>query len=889
MSNAYSCSEYTLSLNWSSSSCLDSYEPNDDIAHSNMTAFSGTLGSSAFNKSINGTIHTSGDWDIYRINVTSLGTLSLTLSNVPDGFDLQLYDSNYNYITGSFTSGNEEIVRTITSNRYYYLIVGSLENDFSCSDYMLSLNWSPSLCIDIYEPNDALTNSNTSAFNSNLGSATYLHSMYGTIHTSGDWDHFRICNTSKGILSISLNNVPDEFDLQLYDENHNYISGSFTPGNEEIVWSLDTIGYYYIIVGSIQNAYSCNEYLLSVNWTPIFCKDVFEPNNSLANSNTTAFDDNLSKYAYTHSIFGTIHTIDDWDHYRINTTSQGNLRIILSNIPDGFDLQLYDENLNYITGSSNPGNEEIQVPIISTGYYYIVVRSLYGDYSCSEYNLTLIWTPPSAPIIGAITQPNCIVTTGSVVLTGMPAAGNWILTRFPDGITTTGSGENTTVIGLVDGTYTFTVTNESGYTSDASNSVVINPPPLVPNVPSISMITQPSCFMETGSVELNNLPLTGTWIILQNPDGTTIPGTGTSATIAGLNSGNYTYRVINSFDCTSLESAEVVINSKPETPVPPLIGMITQPSCAIETGSVELSGLPTTGNWTLTNINLGTTITGTGTKYIITGLLSGNYNFTITNEDDCSSGVSANVVINAGYEIPKSPSVGPITQPSCLLMTGSVFIYDLPEKGNWSLTRAPDNTVTTGEGPSALITGLTSGTYSYTVTNDSSCTSGRSENIFIEDPPLLPATPTIALIGNVLESDAKYGNQWYDQNGKIDNSNDQYYNPITNGIYYVIVTLNGCSSIPSNLVSFILSGIETSDLSRRIEIYPNPVSDEFIVEMNYNSKNVDFEIINSLGKTVFKGSVFEKTIVQTTNFPAGIYLIKFDLGLTSEFKKIIKK
>jgi gliding motility-associated-like protein len=77
---------------------------------------------------------------------------------------------------------------------------------------------------------------------------------------------------------------------------------------------------------------------------------------------------------------------------------------------------------------------------------------------------------PSAPIIGTITQPVPNLPTGSVVLNGLPESGNWTLTRFPGNVTTPGTGASITISGLVEGVYSYTVTNSVGCTSYMSAS-----------------------------------------------------------------------------------------------------------------------------------------------------------------------------------------------------------------------------------------------------------------------------------------------------------------------------------------------------------------------------------------------------------------------------------
>jgi|GEM_PF-2313232 len=68
-----------------------------------------------------------------------------------------------------------------------------------------------------------------------------------------------------------------------------------------------------------------------------------------------------------------------------------------------------------------------------------------------------------------------------------------------------------------------------------------------------------------------------------------------------------------------------------------------------------------------------------------------------------------------------------------------------------------------------------------------------------------PPTPTINIINYTLHSEALKGNQWYNQNGKIDGATSQDYSPTENGDYYCIVTVMGSSSNKSNIITVNLS------------------------------------------------------------------------------------
>ncbi len=385
---------------------------------------------------------------------------------------------------------------------------------------------------------------------------------------------------------------------------------------------------------------------------------------------------------------------------------------------------------------------------LATGSYTYTVQNTTGCTSPASDNIVINAQPPTPtpPVVSARTQPTCAVATGRVILNGLPATGTWTLTRSPGAVTSTGTGTTATISGLVAGTYTYTVTNATGCISTASVNIVINTQPATPTPPVVGARTQPTCGVATGSVVLSGLPATGTWTLTRSPGAVTSTGTGTARTITGIAAGAYTYTVTNATGCISTASASVVINAQPATPTPPVVGSRTQPTCALATGSVVLSGLPATGTWTLTRSPGAVTSTGTGATTTIPALAAGSYTYIVTNAVGCTSSASANVVINAQPATPTVPTVGTITQPTCATATGSVIISGLPATGTWTLTRSPGAITSTGTGTTATISALAAGTYSYTVTNSVGCTSAASANVVINAQPATPIVPTVGTI-----------------------------------------------------------------------------------------------------------------------------------------------
>ncbi len=254
---------------------------------------------------------------------------------------------------------------------------------------------------------------------------------------------------------------------------------------------------------------------------------------------------------------------------------------------------------------------------------------------------------PSAPKVGTITQAICDLANGSVVLNGLPPTGTWKLTRSPDAVTVTGTGTSTKISGLAAGTYNFTITDAAGCVSVASANVIIKVQSSPPATPVVGTITQPSCTQSTGSVLLSGLPSTGTWTLIRYPGTVTTEGTGLSVTVSGLASGTYNFAVTNSYGCISALSANVILATQSTAPTAPLVGIITQPTSELPSGSVILNGLPESGPWTITQSPGNNIISGTGTSITISGLTTGTYSFIVTNSSGCTSIPSASVVINS--------------------------------------------------------------------------------------------------------------------------------------------------------------------------------------------------------------------------------------------------
>ena len=473
-------------------------------------------------------------------------------------------------------------------------------------------------------------------------------------------------------------------------------------------------------------------------------------------------------------------------------------------------------------------------------------------------------TPPT-PTATATLQPTCTVATGTITITAPTGLG---MTYSIDGSTYV----NTTgIFTLVpSNTYTVTAKNAAGCISSGT-AVTVNAQPATPPTPTASATMQPTCAVATGTITITAPTGLG---MTYSIDGSTYVNTTGIFTLVATNT--YTVTAKNATGCISTGTA-VTVNAQPATPPTPTASTTLQPTCNVATGTITITA-PT---------GLGMTYSIDGSTYVnTTGIftLVGANTYTVTAKSvaGCISSGTA-VTVNAQPATPPAPTATATLQPTCTVATGTITIMAPTGLG---MTYSIDGSTyvnTTG-----IFTLVPSNTYTVTAKSSEGCISA-STSVTINTQPATPPTPVITINSYVLHSDAPNGNQWYNQTGLIGLATSQDYPVVTEGDYYVIVTLLGCSSAPSNIIHVVFTGIESSENNQTIKVYPNPVSNELVIEMNGNNELIHYEIANALGQVITKGSFVEKTHVATNSFSQGVYVIKFDNGKTFEFKKIIKE
>jgi uncharacterized repeat protein (TIGR02543 family) len=220
-------------------------------------------------------------------------------------------------------------------------------------------------------------------------------------------------------------------------------------------------------------------------------------------------------------------------------------------------------------------------------------------------------------------------------------------------------------------------------------------------------------------------------------------GSGSSSTTLATAAANYIFRGV---DFTPAAA-----------PSEPIIGTITQPTCATATGSVELTGLPS-GQWRIYGFPSGSAV-GTGSSTTISGLSTGSYTFIVTSYTGRTSVASASVTVDAQPATPSAPTAS--NQSFCAMNNPTVSDLTTTSGSNiqWY-------TAATGGSALTSVSSVSTGTYYFSQTQGA-CESSRASVTIAVDNINLTVTPTTGdLIWNG-KNTSDYGTMtnWYEYNG----------------------------------------------------------------------------------------------------------------------------
>jgi hypothetical protein len=460
------------------------------------------------------------------------------------------------------------------------------------------------------------------------------------------------------------------------------------------------------------------------------------------------------------------------------------------------------------TGLSNPSiANPVATPTVTTSYVVAVTNGS----GCTDLDTVVVTVVPlPAPSITP-DGPTTFCTGKSVKLTSVAAPFYKWSTSAADTL------QSITV--STAGTYSVTIKNSIGCSAMTSVTVTVNSLPIVDaGLDATICANKKAQLNASGAIAYSWRPgKTLNDSTLVNPLAS--PAATTTYTVTGTNSKG----------CQATDSVKITLLSLPlvdagkDTAVckgslVKLKGQISQ-SCVWRPGS------------SLNDSTIATPVAtpvSTTTYTLTTTALNG-----CTNTDTVRIGVLALPSIDAG-----------IDQSICKTASAN-----LSANGGVSYVWNPGKTLSDSTLSNPIATPVTSTTYMVTGTGSNGCKNTDTVRITLWP---LPVVPTLSVKNDTLLCPSDYFSyQWYFNNVSIPGATAQYYKYLSNGDYYVSVSdSKGCSS-NSAVIHVTNVGIEENSKNVQVSLYPNPTSDELMLELNLiATENIRIQLINMTGQKI---------------------------------------
>lgn len=320
-----------------------------------------------------------------------------------------------------------------------------------------------------------------------------------------------------------------------------------------------------------------------------------------------------------------------------------------------------------------------------------------GNYSCTitddlgcsitTGNIFISNNPGNLSVNSSFTNENCSNADGSITLSVTGGQTPYNFTWSPNVSSTTSA------VNLSAGTYLYTVADING--CQITDSVIINNSPGTLAVSNAS-ITNELCDNDAGAIDITvtggAMPIDYLW------------NTGaTTEDLASLNQGTYSCTITDGNGCTINTGNYTVSNASGTLTVDDV--QVIDESCGNNLGAINITIIggqtPYTYLWN----------TGATTEDLLTGLSSGNYNCTITDNNGCEVQVNATVQNTSG-SLYTSGDV--LNNETCNGSNGAININ--PQGGTGGYSFVWSNGAVTED-----ISGLSAGNYSVTISDGGGC------------------------------------------------------------------------------------------------------------------------------------------------------------------------
>jgi hypothetical protein len=469
----------------------------------------------------------------------------------------------------------------------------------------------------------------------------------------------------------------------------------------------------------------------------------------------------------------------------------------------------------------------------------------------------------SVSVSGTVTEPTVLTaTTDSTKNVTCNGLTNGAVYVSVNGGTTAytyawNSGATTQdITAIAAGTYTLTVTDANGCSTSASGTVT-EPTVLATTTDSTKNVTCKG--LTNGAVYISVSGGTTSYTYAWT-------GGATTQDLTAVAAGTYTVSVTDANGCSTTATGTV---SEPAVLAATTDSIVNVKCNAGTNGAVYITVTGGTSAYTYA-------WTGGATTQDLLGVAAGAYTVSVTDAHGCST-----------------TATGTVTAPTALSLTtdsiknvlcngqanGAVYISVAGGTAGYTYSW-------TGGSTSQDLTGVTSGAYVVTVTDANGCI--KTTNATVSQPSVLSVSTTKT---NEIQGGTKgsvsavvtggtptYSYVW------TPSGNTATINNLAAGTYKVTVTdANGCTATAQDTVKLIVTGIDNIDEVSVFNVYPNPTSNKFFVQVEMAEKvDIQLELRSTAGQLVYTANemdVKSKVIeVNATDFAGGIYIVRLVFG-----------
>ena len=365
---------------------------------------------------------------------------------------------------------------------------------------------------------------------------------------------------------------------------------------------------------------------------------------------------------------------------------------------------------------------------LSPGKYSVMVQE--SGNGCESFGTLVTVDPlppsPPAPVASVTVQPDCIVPTGTILVTD-PAEGTGYEYSRDGGVSWINSA---TFTGLKSGDYSVIVRETA--TSCISPAVVLNVHPY-PEPPTASVIKHPDCPDPTGTIKVT-IPEENSGFKYSVDHGLSWF---TSSVLKGVPPGLISVTIKD--DITGCESTGTLltVNPLPASPPAPVASVTVHPTCTVPSATIVVSN-PAQGSGFRYSINGGTTWVNTAT---FAGLSPGSYTVIVQETASLCVSPGLSLTVNPDPLAPSTPVVGVTVQPSCPVPTGTLVV-STPAEGsgyNYSIDLG------TTWASSATFTGLSPGIVQVMVQETVTGCKSPSAQVTVNPLPVSPPVPVASV------------------------------------------------------------------------------------------------------------------------------------------------